>query len=319
MRLLQLRSAWGISGLRADAPRALAVVARAGWDGLEASLDDIGADSRERRAFCRAARAEGVPLILSAYSSWPNYEGPADAGRPVAEHVESMLRSLESIAELNAAERGCLRVNAHSGTDAWSEDEARHFFEAVGEGSRVFGGALPAVSHETHRGRYLCCAFATARLLAELPSLRLTCDFSHWAVKHERLLDEPTEAELLRERIAPAVDHIHARLGTAQAPQLADPDDPKHRRAAERFYAFWEQCWSAQAEAAREAGAAEPVLTATMEYGPAEWSGADEYAGYTPVDLSGRPVARRELDATLTVARDALRRRFERWQASEAR
>ena len=88
------------------------------------------------------------------------------------------------------------------------------------------------MAHETHRGRYLCCPFATARLLGRVPSLRLTADLSHWVLKTERLLDAPEEARLLGACIAPAVDHLHARLGAPQLPQLSDPRDPRHALAA---------------------------------------------------------------------------------------
>ena len=71
-------------------------------------------------------------------------------------------------------------INAHSGTDAWGDAEAREYFESVGTSVSGFGSDLPSLSHETHRGRFLCCPFATARLLRVVPSLRLTADLSHW-------------------------------------------------------------------------------------------------------------------------------------------
>ena len=143
-----------------------------GFHGVEASLDDIGATAAERRDCVLAAQAEGVSLILSAYSSWPNYVGTFDAARSVAQHVSAMAGELRQIAELHTSLHAglspVLRVNAHSGSDAWSEAEAVDYFEGVSRevGAITEGGgasALPAVSHETHRGRYLCCPFATAR------------------------------------------------------------------------------------------------------------------------------------------------------------
>ncbi len=106
MRLLVLRSAWGLgAALKADAPRALSSLRAAGYQGLEASLADIGDTRPQREAFVREARAQvpanacvcgrvcvrvspggrlclmpsrahsqGVHLILSAYSSWNNCE-----------------------------------------------------------------------------------------------------------------------------------------------------------------------------------------------------------------------------------------------------
>lgn len=311
MRLKLFRSAWGLN-IRADAARACANVRAAGFDGIEASLSDIGSSEAERRAFGRAAQGEGLELILSAYSSWVNYEGTYET-KPVAAHVAGMLSDLRSCAELcQSLPLPLVRlVNAHSGTDAWAEAEARDYFEAVAAASPALGDALPPVAHETHRGRYLCCPFATARLLARVPRLRLVSDLSHWVVKTERLLDAPEEARLLRERIAPAVDHIHARLGAPQLPQLADPADPSHAHAALRFHSFWAECWSArEAAALSERGA---VATATVEYGPAEHDERGCYVGYTPVDRDGSPVAGCGLHETLAVASADLRQRFESW------
>ena len=117
----------------------------------------------------------------------------------------------------------------------------------------LLAGCLPRLSHETHRGRVLCCPFATARLVRALPRLRLTADFSHWVVKSERLLDTPAEVELLREVIAPAVDHIHARIGTPQAPQVSDIGAMHCAGAAERHYSFWEDVWAARESASLSA------------------------------------------------------------------
>jgi len=61
------------------------------------------------------------------------------------------------------------------------------------------------------------------------------------------------------------------------------------------------------------------VATATVEYGPSEYGppaqhGArGDYAGYTPVDRAGAPVAGCGLDDTLASASAELRQRFEVW------
>ena len=141
MRLLLFRSAWGLN-LRADAARVCASVRAAGFDGIEASLADIGGSQADRRAFGRAAEAEGLELILSAYSSWANYEGACET-RPVPSHVATMLKELESLADLNSSLSLPLRlVNAHSGSDAWSEAEACEYFGALAQ-ARVRGQPLP--------------------------------------------------------------------------------------------------------------------------------------------------------------------------------
>ena len=316
MRLLRLRSAWGLAGLRSGDRRALFAKLRSeGWDGVEGSLLDIGGDAAERKDCVAAAQAEQFQLVLSAYSSWHNYEGPYDALSSTEDHARAIGSEFREIAELHGSSitSPILRINAHSGSDAWTEDEAVDFFTAVQSDIRGLGEALPNVSHETHRGRYLCCPFATARLLARVPSLRLTSDFSHWVVKCERLLDTPEERDLLDEIIAPAVDHVHARIGTPQAPQVADPSHVTVRSAAQRHYDWWESVWSARER--MSISGRDATLSATLEYGPVEFAGPghEEYAGYTPVGLKAEPVSGLSHEALLLTSRAALDDRFAAW------
>ena len=322
MRLLRLRSTWGLR-IAGDRHRFFAGLRADGWDGIEGSLLDIGGSREERQESCAAAAEAGMHLVLSAYSSWHSYEGQFDAARSVEAHAEALASELREIAELHS--RGptsgslfspILKVNAHSGSDAWTQSEAQHYFESVGAEAASLGSALPSVSHETHRGRYLCCPFATARLLEVVPSLRLTSDFSHWVVKCERLFDSPTERALLEDVLAPAVDHVHARIGTAQAPQAGDPADPCVAGAAERHYEWWRSVWSAR-EAAAFSGR-DAVLTATLEYGPPELDGT-EYVGYTPVDKAGGPSSGLAHEDLLLRCRDALDSSFETWHGDSQR
>ena len=95
--------------------------------------------------------------------------------------MSTLMRDLAEIAELQATVQQTygsaepptiLGVNAHSGSDMWHEDEAADFFESVHDKVTELGhGALPRLSHETHRGRVLCCPFVTRRLLARLPGI----------------------------------------------------------------------------------------------------------------------------------------------------
>jgi hypothetical protein len=253
----------------------------------------------------RPARA--LPPPPPRRSPLPAFSGPPSA------HLDRLTRELEAIAEASVAAgplSPVLRVNAHSGSDAWSEDEAAAFLASAVEAASRIGEALPPVSHETHRGRALCCPFATARLLRRVPQLRLTSDLSHWVVKTERMLDTAPEQELLLGRVAPAVDHLHARVGTPQAPQVASlAESATTARAAERFYGWWEACWAA-AEA-RSLSSRDSTLTATVEYGPAELGedGQVLAGSYSPLDLHGRHVSGVGLDDTLAAAAAALRSR----------
>lgn len=325
MRLAILRSAWGLSHLRTAEPaRALDAIAAARFDGLEASLDDLGAagDAARARAWARAASERELALVLSAYSSWPNYEGECDSHKPIGAHLDTLERALAEIAEMHAggargSSSAVLGVNAHSGADSWTEAEGAEFFAQLG--ARVGGLDVPRLSHETHRARFLRCPFVTRRLLRAHPWVRLTVDLSHWVVVAERLLSSAPEEAMLREEIAPACDHVHARVGTPQAPQVAEPTARACARASERFHSFWAQVWSARERAALSGR--DGVLSATVEYGPLEWGGADgaEYVGYTPATVDGRaPLAGHGLDETVARAAAELRCRFEAWHARAA-
>lgn len=93
------RSAWGLGGLRATPGQTLSRVRAAGFDGLECSLRDLGDTQDKRAALVVAVRDEGLALGLSAYSSWPDYEGPADEqlGKSADEQLAALTHELEQV------------------------------------------------------------------------------------------------------------------------------------------------------------------------------------------------------------------------------
>jgi len=221
-------------------------------------------------------------------------------------HTFRLVSDVQEIAELHAMSNGLegptiIGINAHSGTDMWHEDRALDFFCAVNDQVCALAQEIPRLSHETHRGRVLCCPFITSRLLARLPGLRLTSDFSHWVLKTERLLDTAAECDML-EQIAPAVVHLHARLASPQVPQIEHVHAAHTAAARERFYAFWETVWQ------RRLDEGDAFVTATVEYGPREWGAGGNYVGYPPFD-SEKP-----LDVLVAEASNALRERFVAWR-----
>ena len=104
----------------------------------------------------------------------------------------------------------------------------------------------------------------TLHLLARFPELRLTADFSHWLVVCERLLDHPSDRQRF-DQILPRVDHIHARVGFAQHPQVTDPltDAPKE---TELLQTYWEIIWNERLKQGKA------FITLTPEYGPVPYA-----------------------------------------------
>ena len=245
MALRVFASAWGNATHWGSLRRLMDGLQFKGFAGLEASLSDLGDDADARAATAQQARDRGLELIVGLYSHWTDYEGtwaPADP----AEHLDQLRRQVDACAALDP-----IHVNVHAGCDSWPEDVATRFYEDA-------QAIVPAnASFETHRGRPLGHAFQCERILSAVPGLRLTADPSHWHVVHERFLDMNTRDErVLMNTVAGRVDHVHARIGNEERPQLAAPFDDA---AVDWHVAFWRKCWAAGAR------------TACVEYGPAPY------------------------------------------------
>jgi hypothetical protein len=103
--------------------------------------------------------------------------------------------------------------------------------------------------------------------LAAFPGLRLTADLSHWCVVAERLMT-PELAPI--QAMAAHVDHIHARIGHAQGPQVNHPFAPEHQQALAAHLACWKVFAASQVNLeANPSGDRQPrPLTLTPEFGP---------------------------------------------------
>ena len=245
MALRVFASAWGNATHWGSLRRLMDGLKFKGFAGLEASLSDLGDDADARRDVAQQARDRGLELIVGLYSHWTDYEGTWAAADP-AEHLDQLRRQVDASMAL-----GPTHINVHAGCDSWPEDVATRFYEDA-------QAIVPAnASFETHRGRPLGHAFQCQRILDAVPGLRLTADPSHWHVVHERFLDMNTRDErVLMNTVAGRVDHVHARVGNEERPQLALPFSDV---AVDWHVAFWRKCWAAGAR------------TACVEYGPAPY------------------------------------------------
>jgi len=234
MKLHLYRHLWGVTTPWEDA---FPLYRELGFRGIEAGLPEPRQGRRWRRLLADHSFAF-IPQIFTA-------------GRDVAEHVESFRQQLEQ-----AARWAPPLVNAHSGCDAWSEDDAACFFEQVLMVEQRVG--LP-VAHETHRGRILFNPWIASRLLTRFETLHLCCDFSHWVCVAERLIDD--QVGIIRQ-CAARCRHLHARVGYEQGPQVPDPRAPEFARHLEAHERWWDLVWAAQ----RQRGV--KVTTLTPEFGP---------------------------------------------------
>lgn len=242
MQLKLFKTLWGHAGSVADAARE---ALDAGFDGLEGQVpaDEAGA------ATLAAALADTSLDFIAEITT---------AGSYVPERHATIERHLQDLdAGLRRARPFApLRVNCIGGCDAWPLADSLRFFREAMPLAAAHG---LAVSFETHRGRSLFNPWITRDIVAALPQIELTADFSHWCVVCERLID--TELDVI-EAIAPRVRHVHARIGYDQGPQVPHPAAPEYAGALQAHQGWWERIWRAQ----RAQGV--PVSTMTPEFGP---------------------------------------------------
>lgn len=151
-----------------------------------------------------------------------------------------------------------LYINNHSGKDYYSFEDNRKFIEYSLALARETG---ILICHETHRGRMLYAAHVTREYLKKFPDLRLTLDISHWCNVHESLLaDQKETVNLALER----TDHIHARIGHAEGPQVNDPRAPEWEPVVRQHFEWWDKI----VERKRQKGERMTILT---EFGPPDY------------------------------------------------
>jgi hypothetical protein len=146
-----------------------------------------------------------------------------------------------------------VKVNSHTGNDFWTPEQNLAF---IALGDRYAKQVGIPVLHETHRGRFSYTLPEAVSMLRKFPNLKYTLDVSHWMVVHERLL---TESDPLLQEIFSSVDHIHARVGFAEGPQVPNPAAPEWKNEVKAHLDIWEKIIRSQTG---------KVFTVTTEFGP---------------------------------------------------
>lgn len=227
-----------------------------GWEG---SMD----------AFCAAAKKEGYDGVELW---WPNE--PKDqkelfnalekydleigylcgAGQKDASvNLENFKKAINAATTQSAKKP--LYINCHSGRDFFTYEQNKAFIEHTTEATAKTG---IRICHETHRGRMLFAAHITRNFIEKNPALRLTLDISHWCNVHESLLEDQAETVALAlER----VEHLHARIGHQEGPQVNDPQAPEWESAVKAHLNWWDKVMERKM---KEGG----IMTILTEFGP---------------------------------------------------
>ena len=157
-----------------------------------------------------------------------------------------------------AAKAKPVYINCHSGKDFFSFDQSKQFIDLTEKVSKETG--VP-IYHESHRGRILFAANITRQFIEKVPGLRLTLDISHWCNVHESYLSDQEET------IAMALsrtDHIHARIGHPEGPQVNDPRAPEWSDAVKAHFNWWDKVVDKKKKEGKR-------MTFLTEFGPADY------------------------------------------------
>lgn len=236
-QLLILATNWGFQGSwDTFAER----IQAAGYDGAEIW---VPGDQKERDALAQTFAKHSLKLGLLIGGS----------NRNAKLHAQEFQDAL-----LAAVSMKPLYINCHSGKDYFSMEANRPFVEMTQ--ATVAQAKIP-IYHETHRGRMLYSAPISRQYLEAFPQMRITLDVSHWCNVHESLLaDQPDTVALTLSR----TDHIHARIGHAEGPQVNDPRAPEWKAAVDAHVAWWDEVVKRK----RQEG---NILTLLTEFGPVDY------------------------------------------------
>ncbi|MGK0247767.1 MAG: sugar phosphate isomerase/epimerase [Oleispira sp.] len=243
MRLQHFKTIWGHDGSLDEA----AVLAKeANFSGLEAPA--IHQNSGHFKALGKAINEhdlEWIQEICTAGSYVPRRQAS------VREHLEDLEAQILIGKSLKPK-----FINVMGGCDAWPINASVNFFKAAMD---IADKHDVLCSFETHRSRSFYCPWNTVAILEQIPEIKITCDFSHWVVVCERLMDSEWDAI---ELAAQHAHHVHSRVGYDQGPQVPHPAAPEYAEALASHQRCWEAVWKAQIARGYQ------TTTMTPEFGP---------------------------------------------------
>ena len=218
----------------------------AGYDGVEVW---VPADEKSRNEFLQAMQKHDLKFGFLC--------GGSDSDP--AKHMTQFQDGVNAAMGMKP-----IYINCHSGRDHFSFEQNKKFIEWSTSAAKEVGVSL---YHETHRGRILYSAPLTKNFIDANQDLRLTLDISHWCTVHESLLGDQIE------NVNAALDrteHIHARIGHPEGPQVNDPRAPEWEGAVKAHFTWWDKV----VERKRAEG---KPLTFLTEFGPIDYMPALPY------------------------------------------
>jgi len=232
-----LATNWGFGG---TIDEYCAKVKQEGYDGIEIWWPT---EKKDQDALFAALKSNGLEVGFLTAGHESKYE----------DHFNTF-KNMVDAAATNPVQKP-LYINCHSGRDYFSYDQNKTFIDHTLQLAKDSG---MKICHETHRSRILFAAPVARHYMETIPALRITFDVSHWCNVSESLLQDQQETvEMALQR----VDHVHARIGHPEGPQVNDPRAPEWDDAMKAHFAWWDKI----VEIKKQAGDRLTILT---EFGP---------------------------------------------------
>jgi len=251
-RLRIMQTSWGFKG---TIDEFCAAAKKEGYDGIEVWWPT---EAQARQELFAALKKHGLEIGFLCGGSQADFK----------EHFATFKQ-----ASIDAAKNDIqkpLYINCHSGRDYFSFDQSKAFIDHTTQLSKETG---ITICHETHRSRIMFAAHVARQFIEKIPELKLTLDISHWCNVHESLLADQQETVAMALQ---RVEHIHARIGHQEGPQVNDPRAPEWEAVVKQHLEWWDKV----IERKKKNGEPMTILT---EFGP---------PGYMPVlPYTRQPVA----------------------------
>jgi len=240
MEIKYFCSWWGLDNLGLESM--LKKIKSAGFDGVEIG---IPFNSEERKILKSLLQKYELDVIAHQYQ----------ASGVFKEYKKSFFNSLE-----NAASFGSIMINSHTGRDYWPTNKNLELIKIADEIQSKYD---VKIIHETHRKHFLFSTLTADQYFNLLPDLKITADLSHWTCVSETMLED--QKEILDLGISRA-EHIHARVGFEEGPQIPDPRAPEWKTHLNIFTNWWQRIVDKFKEEKRD------YLTITPEFGPVPYT-----------------------------------------------
>jgi len=213
-------------------------VKSAGYDGVEIGFP-FTLNENEQQEILTGLKKYDLEVIGQ---HWQTIE------RNFVQHQKTYEKHLLSLAKLNP-----LFINSQTGKDYFSTNQN---LALMAISTKISDETGIKILHETHRGKWSFAAHITHQYLLNNPKIRITLDISHWFNVAESLLeDQPEAVELAIQH----TDHLHARIGFQEGPQVIDPRIPANKELLDAHLMIWDKLIKSKKGS--------DIFTITPEYG----------------------------------------------------